>query len=83
MQKVKKGRSLRPLRPLRALDSSVVYADPCTRDYTRITADGEGRGEGRGYVASARNGVSYRGRWTHIDGFSEAVLKYIAEMERQ
>jgi len=38
----------------------------------------------RGYminVASARNGVGY-GKWTHIDGFSEAVLRYIAELER-
>ncbi len=31
-------------------------------------------------VASARNGVGY-GRWTHIDGFSEAVLRYIDEIE--
>jgi hypothetical protein len=47
-------------------------------------------------VASARNGVGYGGRtngtgaacthgrmhgWTHIDGFSEAVVDYIAELE--
>lgn len=31
-------------------------------------------------VASARNGVGY-GRWTHIDGFSEAVVRYVAELE--
>jgi 60 kDa SS-A/Ro ribonucleoprotein len=31
-------------------------------------------------VASARNGVGY-GRWTHIDGFSEAVLRFIQEQE--
>ncbi|MBL8553594.1 MAG: TROVE domain-containing protein [Phenylobacterium sp.] len=31
-------------------------------------------------VASARNGVGY-GRWTHIDGFSEAVLSYVRESE--
>jgi 60 kDa SS-A/Ro ribonucleoprotein len=31
-------------------------------------------------VASAKNGVGY-GRWTHIDGFSEGVLKFIAEVE--
>lgn len=38
---------------------------------------------GKGYlinVASAKNGVGY-GRWTHIDGFSEAVLTFIAEHE--
>ncbi len=31
-------------------------------------------------VASARNGVGY-GRWTHLDGFSEAVLRFIGEHE--
>jgi len=38
---------------------------------------------GRGYVvnvASAQNGVGY-GAWTHIDGWSEAVVDYIAELE--
>lgn len=33
-------------------------------------------------VASARNGVG-SGRWTRIDGFSEAVLRYIAEIEKE
>jgi hypothetical protein len=40
---------------------------------------------GRAYminVASAKNGVGY-GRWTHIDGFSESVLRFIAEHEAQ
>lgn len=32
-------------------------------------------------VASNRNGVGY-GRWTHIDGFSENVLRFIHEHER-
>lgn len=39
---------------------------------------------GRGYminVASARNGVGY-GPWVHIDGFSESVVRFIAEHER-
>jgi 60 kDa SS-A/Ro ribonucleoprotein len=39
--------------------------------------------KGKGYVinvASARNGVGY-GEWTHIDGWSEAVVEYIAELE--
>lgn len=31
-------------------------------------------------VASARNGVGY-GRWTHIDGFSEGVLRFIHAAE--
>jgi TROVE domain/von Willebrand factor type A domain len=38
---------------------------------------------GKGYVinvASNQNGVGY-GAWTHIDGWSEAVVDYIAELE--
>jgi 60 kDa SS-A/Ro ribonucleoprotein len=38
---------------------------------------------GRGYVvnvASARNGVGY-GAWTHIDGWSEAVVDYLRSLE--
>lgn len=31
-------------------------------------------------VASAQNGVGY-GKWTHIDGFSEAVIRFIVESE--
>lgn len=31
-------------------------------------------------VASFKNGVGY-GRWTHIDGFSEAVIRFISETE--
>ena len=32
-------------------------------------------------VASNKNGVGY-GRWKHIDGFSEAVIRWIVETER-
>lgn len=32
-------------------------------------------------VASYQNGVGY-GTWTHVDGFSEAVLDYICELEK-
>lgn len=31
-------------------------------------------------VASAKNGVGY-GKWTHLDGFSEHVIRWIAEYE--
>lgn len=33
-------------------------------------------------VASYQNGIGYRNGWTHIDGFSEAVLKYIHASEQ-
>lgn len=39
---------------------------------------------GRGYVinvASFQNGVGY-GSWTHIDGWSEAVVEYIRALEK-
>ena len=32
-------------------------------------------------VASAQNGVGY-GAWTHLDGFSENVLRWMAEFEK-
>lgn len=32
-------------------------------------------------VASYRNGVGYGNGWKHIDGFSEAVIRYIAAIE--
>lgn len=40
---------------------------------------------GKGYlinVASNKNGVGY-GAWTHIDGFSENVIKWIHELEKE
>ncbi len=39
--------------------------------------------QGIGYminVASYKNGVGY-GKWTHIDGFSENVIRWIYELE--
>mgnify|MGYP006153892861 CR=1 FL=1 len=39
---------------------------------------------GKGYVinvASNKNGVGY-GPWSHIDGWSEAVIDYIQESEK-
>ncbi len=32
-------------------------------------------------VASYRNGIGYGDRWTHIDGFSEGVIRYIVGVE--
>ena len=34
-------------------------------------------------VASAQNGVGYCNGWTHVDGFSEGVLKYIHALEAE
>jgi hypothetical protein len=57
-------------------DRLVVITDEQSHDHV-------GTPHGRGYVinvASNRNGVGY-GEWTHIDGWSEAVVDYIAELE--
>ena len=71
-------------RPIWALPSSI------DERYDRIIVitdeqshDRIGAPRGKGYVinvASARNGVGY-GPWVHIDGFSEAVIDYIRELE--
>ena len=49
------------------------------------SADPPPHPQGRGYVvnvASAKNGIGY-GPWVHVDGWSEAVLDYIIESERE
>ena len=57
-------------------DRIVVITDEQSAD--RVPAP-----RGKGYmvnVASAKNGVGYE-KWTHIDGWSEAVIEYIRELE--
>lgn len=64
------------LRP----DRMVVITDEQAHDHVTYPDGLE-----RGYVinvASYRNGVGY-GKWTHIDGFSEAVFAYIAALESE
>ncbi|HXC95541.1 MAG TPA: TROVE domain-containing protein [Edaphobacter sp.] len=58
-------------------DRILVITDEQSHDFVSAP-------RGKGYVinvASARNGVGY-GPWTHIDGFSEAVIDYIRALER-
>jgi hypothetical protein len=64
----------------------------CSEDYDRMVVITDEQSHdmvqaprGKGYVinvASNRNGVGYR-EWTHIDGWSEAVVEYIAELESE
>ena len=61
----------------RAYDRLIVITDEQSHD--RVPAP-----KGNGYVmnvASYQNGVGY-GPWTHIDGWSEAIVEYIRELER-
>lgn len=58
-------------------DRLIVITDEQSRDAVPAPI-------GRGYminVASNKNGVGY-GAWTHIDGWSEAVIDYIKEYEK-
>jgi hypothetical protein len=68
------GHALTSLRT--AYDRIIVITDEQSHD--RVPPP-----NGRGYVvnvASARNGVGY-GAWTHIDGWSEAVVDYVRSLE--
>ena len=74
------------------LGTSLALVEREAGHYDRIivitdeqSADSVGAPSGRGYVvnvASAKNGVGY-GAWTHIDGWSEAVIDYIRLLEGQ
>lgn len=69
------GGAIREMNTLK-YDRLIVITDEQTADKVPDPA-------GRGYminVASYQNGVGY-GKWIHIDGFSEAVIKYILAME--
>ncbi|MGB7743948.1 MAG: TROVE domain-containing protein [Terracidiphilus sp.] len=60
----------------RGFDRLIVITDEQSHD--NVPAP-----RGKGYVinvASNRNGVGY-GAWAHVDGWSEAVVEYIAELE--
>jgi len=66
----------RALEGLREVYDRVIVIDEQSHD--RVPAP-----IGRGYmvnVASAKNGVGY-GAWTHVDGWSEAVVDYIRSLE--
>jgi hypothetical protein len=70
------GHALTSLRE--SYDRIIVITDEQSHD--RVPAP-----RGRGYVvnvASARNGVGY-GAWTHIDGWSEAVVDYLHSLEAE
>jgi hypothetical protein len=57
-------------------DRLIVITDEQSHDHVPAP-------HGKGYVinvASNQNGVGY-GAWTHVDGWSEAVVDYIAELE--
>ena len=59
-------------------DRVIVITDEQSADRVPDPLDGA-----KGYminVASAKNGVGY-GKWIHLDGFSEAVIRWVHEFE--
>lgn len=70
------GQALTTIQAKLSYDRIIVITDEQSHD--RVPAP-----QGKGYVinvASFRNGVGY-GPWTHIDGFSEAIVNYILALE--
>lgn len=69
---------------------NAIHGNDSLNDYTRLivitdeqSADPVTDPKGRGYVinvASAKNCIGY-GAWTHIDGWSEAVVDYIKQLD--
>ena len=58
-------------------DRIIVVTDEQSHEVVRAP-------KGKGYfvnVATYQNGIGY-GKWTHIDGWSEAIVNYIAESEK-
>lgn len=72
------GEALKTVNKSEGYDRIIVITDEQSHD--RV-----GSPNGTGYVinvASAKNGVGY-GEWNHIDGFSESVVSYILEYEKE
>lgn len=59
-------------------DRIIVITDE--QSHQVISGPGEGKSGYFVNVASYQNGIGY-GRWTHIDGWSENILRYIQEIE--
>lgn len=61
-------------------DRLIVVSDEQAHDGSGVPLDGK-----LGYfinVAPYKNGIGY-GRWQHIDGWSEAVIEYVREYEKE
>lgn len=71
------GRAVEAINQNEKYDRIIVLTDEQSADTTPNP-------NGKGYVinvAAYQNGIGY-GAWTHIDGWSEAVFDYIAEVEK-
>lgn len=75
--------AVKGIREREIYDRLIVITDEQAHDSP--TSDDLKLGGAQGYminVASNKNGLGYRGNWTNIDGWSEAVFRYIDEIEK-
>ena len=71
------GQAIKDVQRVEKYDRIIAITD-------EQSSDAVGSPKGLGYiinVASNKNGVGY-GAWTHVDGFSEAVVRWIQELEK-
>lgn len=64
-------------------DRIIVFTDEqdCDQKLTPETANAFGKRNYLINISAEKNGIGYKPKWTHIDGFSEAVLDYILASE--
>jgi len=72
------GQAIKTVDDNRTYNRMIVITDEQSHDKVSDS-------KGKGYVinvASNQNGVGY-GKWLHVDGFSESIINYIQEFERE
>jgi 60 kDa SS-A/Ro ribonucleoprotein len=72
------GRALRKIDEL-PHDRLIVITDEQSAD--SVTDEPSARYAYMANVGSYKNGVCYHGKWVHVDGFSENVIRFIHETE--
>jgi 60 kDa SS-A/Ro ribonucleoprotein len=65
-------------------DRIIVFTDEqdCDQKCNPSTANAFGKRNYMVNISNERNGIAYKPKWTHIDGFSEAILQYIVATEQ-
>lgn len=66
-------------------DRIIVFTDEqdCDMKSTPASANAFGNVNYMINISNEKNGIGYKGKWIHIDGFSEAVLAYIRALESE
>ena len=73
------GAAVKKMNELEKRDRLIVISDEQSQD---SVGKPDFKGAYMINVASDKNGVGYGKQWTHMDGFSEAVVSFVREYER-